>query len=114
MQQADESPVAAEPGFARPTANLIAGLGLGACLDTGAGIPLTVCQREQVSGCDRATRRGGFAAITSLSQDGQVFESGRWHEGDGTGWVYVERWGLGGREFHGWVDAGSRRLLQTG
>lgn len=37
-----------------------------------------------------------------------------WHDGDSDDLVYVERYSPQGREFHGWVDRTSRRLVQVG
>lgn len=58
----------------------------------------------------------GQAAVeyVSLTSDGRGAELTKWHEGPANEWVYVERWSPRGREFHGWVDSVSRRLLQTG
>jgi hypothetical protein len=49
-----------------------------------------------------------------LSADGRAFDSSRWHEGESSDEVYVERITAAGRAFHGYVDAQSRRLVQAG
>lgn len=37
-----------------------------------------------------------------------------WHDGDSDDLVYVERYSDRGREFHGWIDSTTRRLVQVG
>lgn len=48
------------------------------------------------------------------SQDGKDFHRGVWHDGAETESVWVEVWDVGGCQFHGCVDATSRRVTQTG
>lgn len=49
-----------------------------------------------------------------LTADGGAYSSA-WHEGPSETEVYVERYTLDGRrEFHGYCDATTRRLTQTG
>lgn len=80
----------------------------GTQVDTGAGLLLTVNHRENLS--------GGYAAHVTLTSDGRHYDRGGWHEGSDSAadWVYVERWGIIGREFHGYVDPVSRKLTQAG
>ena len=79
----------------------------GAEVDTGAGIPLVVNLRENL--------HGEFAEHVTLTADGRRYDRNGWHEGpDSADWVYVERWGIAGREFHGYVDPVSRKLTQSG
>lgn len=62
-----------------------------------------------------AIRRDGMVTITD---DGEIANTGAWHQVEVDGpvadHVYVERWSGVGREFHGWIDSRSRKLLQTG
>jgi hypothetical protein len=69
---------------------------------TGFGGELFVCETE--------------GPIAHLSQDGGFFSTSVWHEGPEAETVYVERWNVetGQREFHGYVDSVSRKLVQTG
>ncbi len=52
----------------------------------------------------------------TLTQDGDGYFHGEWHTAEmpEAGQVRVERYTNGRREFHGWIDSGSRRLTQTG
>lgn len=45
--------------------------------------------------------------------DGRSYR-GEWHTGESTSDVYAERWEQGARVFHGWIDAGSRKIVQAG
>jgi hypothetical protein len=82
----------------------------GAEVDTGAGMPLVVNLRENI--------RDGYAETVTLTEDGRAYDRRGWHEGpdspDWLPWIYVERWGIAGREFHGYVDPVSRKLTQAG
>lgn len=52
--------------------------------------------------------------LTHCSTDGQRWST-EWHTGDESDdSVWVERWGLGGCEFHGCVDSVSRKITQVG
>jgi hypothetical protein len=54
------------------------------------------------------------ASVAHLSRDGRPWVSA-WHSGAESGEaVYVESYDATGRTFHGWVDAESRRIIQTG
>lgn len=62
--------------------------------------------------------RGLPADAVELSHDGQRWIDG-WHRAELHGpesdlAIYVERHIRGGCSFHGWVDAASRRIVQTG
>ena len=58
--------------------------------------------------------RGLPADQVALSHDGKAWTDG-WHSGPECGEaVYVEKHTRGGAVFHGWVDAQSRRVVQTG
>ena len=53
--------------------------------------------------------------VTATSDGRGIVNTGRWHDGDSDDLlVYVERYSARGREFHGWIDATSRRLVQAG
>jgi hypothetical protein len=57
----------------------------------------------------------GCAEIIATS-DGRNYIS-KWHEGPRTphtAAVFVERWTKDGRTFHGYIDATSRKIVQTG
>ena len=67
---------------------------------------------------DEIERRVVRPEFVMLSADGRHWIDG-WHRADRHGpesddAVYVERHTLGGCVFHGWVDAVSRRVVQTG
>jgi len=52
-----------------------------------------------------------------LTADGRHAITTEWHQGEIgeiEGWVYVERWTELGREFHGYIDAVTRQLIQAG
>lgn len=57
----------------------------------------------------------GLAIPTEVTatSDGRPYVGG-WHEGESVGSVFVERYTLEGREFHGWIDSQSRKLVQVG
>lgn len=56
----------------------------------------------------------GVAFEVILTSDGRRYE-GLWHDGpEADESVYVERWGLSGREFHGFIDPVTRRITQVG
>lgn len=53
--------------------------------------------------------------LAYLSADGRAFDHTHWHRGPESGEsIYVEVHDYSGRFFHGWVDARSRRIVQTG
>jgi hypothetical protein len=99
-------------------------------VDTGTGIPLTVCaasygqvDRDRYEHLDQDALVQFFQSLpyteVTLSADGRRVPSGRdlrWHTGDATDddWVYYERWTERGRVAHGWIHAATRRLLQSG
>lgn len=83
-------------------------------VDTGAGMELTVNHLSWPVGTELADIEAGApAAEVTLTADGRRYEAG-WHSGPEAEWIYVERWTAAGREFHGWIDSVSRRLLQAG
>jgi hypothetical protein len=84
-------------------------------VDTPNGRMVVVGQ-SWPAGTDVDAVLAGTAApdTVMLSSDGRAWWS-EWHTGAECGDVaYVERYSLRGREFHGWVDARSRRIVQTG
>lgn len=85
----------------------------GDVVDTGAGTPLIVHRRQWADGVlseELDTIQPIYAVLTL---DGRHYIPA-WHQGDEAEWIYVERWGAEGREFHGWADSVSRKLLQAG
>lgn len=54
------------------------------------------------------------AVEVTATSDGRGALTGCWHVGDSDASVYVERYSDRGREFHGWVDSDTRRLVQAG
>jgi hypothetical protein len=90
--------------------------GLGDRISTGWGGSLQIAERGY-GWVDEALVLSGTATPRSylLTEDGRGADTTRWHDGPGTGdSVYVERWECGLRTFHGYVDPGSRRVVQTG
>lgn len=81
-----------------------------------AGMPLLVAQRGWAAGTTIEQIDAGLPAErVTLTTDGRHAITGEWHTGESDAQVYVERWSaLAGREFHGWIDATSRRLVQSG
>ena len=51
--------------------------------------------------------------VTATS-DGRGYARGQWHTGAEADTVYVEVYSDRGREFHGWIDSVSRKLVQSG
>jgi hypothetical protein len=49
-----------------------------------------------------------------LSSDGRHFDLTAWHDGEITSQVYVERHTPAGCDFHGLIDAHTRRITQAG
>lgn len=83
------------------------------------GIPVTT-QRAHYGFADEAAVLAGTATAEWVlaTSDGRSFD-GEWHDeavdgpfADET--VYVERYSERGREFHGFIDSVSRRVVQTG
>jgi len=57
----------------------------------------------------------GEPESVELSEDGSYITTDAWCECvERPGDVYVERWAMVGRVFHGWVCGSCRRLTQTG
>jgi hypothetical protein len=85
-------------------------------VNTGEGIALTVNRRSWSPGADEAAIVAGTLPAESvvLTADGRRYDDRGWHEGPEAEWIYVERWTAAGREFHGWIDSVSRRILQAG
>lgn len=48
------------------------------------------------------------------TSDGRGACTREWHQGEENDLVYVERYSLAGREFHGWIDSETRKLVQVG
>jgi hypothetical protein len=83
--------------------------------DTGAVGALTVNHRTWPVGTSwEAIEAGLPAAEATLTGDGRHYDRRGGHEGPVAEWVYVERFSARGREFHGWIDSASRKLLQAG
>lgn len=55
-----------------------------------------------------------IAVEVTATEDGRGVDLTGWHEGAIAGEVYYERYSARGREAHGWVDARTRRLVQSG
>lgn len=92
------------------------------CLDTfvspQSGVTLTVCRRSfgQVPVEDVLSGKCSPTVIYG-SQDGRGWVDGVWHkseDGEESEGVWVERWTLGGCQFHGVVDSVSRKVVQVG
>lgn len=86
--------------------------GVGDVIDGGGGFPLVVAEIV------RRPRDGDIPmddVYLIATDDGGGYEA-VWHSGPRAEEdVYVERWNqLGFREFHGWIDKTSRKLVQTG
>ena len=79
----------------------------GTKLDTGDGIVLIVNHRHAV-GDD------GTPEFVTLTEDGRFYSEDGWHADPEDKCVYVERWTAKGREFHGFIDSVSRKLVQAG
>lgn len=84
-------------------------------IQTGSGFPLFASHasygRQRV---EAVIARNVLAQEVTLTTDGRDYRRGGWHQGPEAGWVYVERWDADGLAFHGFIDSGSRRLLQAG
>jgi hypothetical protein len=80
------------------------------------GMTLRVNRRSWSRGAEEAAIIAGTlpADEVVLTSDGRHYDHHGWHEGPEADAIYVERWTRQGREFHGWVDSVSRRLVQAG
>jgi hypothetical protein len=78
---------------------------------------LMVHQRAGLIGWDPDTLTDQGCETVTLTEDGRSYRPG-WHDpaehGPEGEWIAVERWSARGREFHGFIDSRSRRLLQAG
>lgn len=86
-------------------------------LDTGAGIPLTATLARYPKGTPEDDVIAGVATpeYVELTGDGRYARWQEWETGPGSGSdVYYERWQDGVRIAHGWLDAESRKLVQSG
>ena len=65
---------------------------------------------------DAVLARTATPVEATLTADGRTANTREWHDGPAADheWVRVERYSARGMEFHGFVHAVSRRLLQTG
>lgn len=96
----------------------IASLKIMDSVDTGSGVPLTVNRlsygKVEVESVLDGTAKPIEATLTS---DGRTYFPS-WHKPEHDGEfgesVYVERWTGAGRVFHGFIDAHSRKIVQTG
>lgn len=88
-------------------------------VDTGSGVPLIVNRLSYGHADVEDVLSGSATPIeATLTSDGRSYFGG-WHDADidgpfSDGGVYVERWSAAGRDFHGWIDPTSRKLVQTG
>lgn len=87
-------------------------------LDTGDGIPLIATLARYPHGTAEDDVLAGVAIpeYVELTGDGRYARWQEWHTGPGS-WsdsVYYERWRDGVRIGHGWLDAESRKLVQSG
>ncbi len=86
-------------------------------IHTGSGIALQVTLLRYPKGTDEEAVIAGTAVpeYAELTEDGRYARWQEWETGSGCGReVYYERWGADGRIAHGWLDAESRRLVQSG
>lgn len=83
---------------------------------TQHGVPCTPVHASYGRHVDEAEVLAGRATWleVTLTGDGRGYHQGAWHTGPEAESVWVERWGPGGCEFHGWIDSVSRRLVQAG
>lgn len=84
--------------------------------DTGSAGVLSVVGISWPAGTDVDAVLAGTATpdTVHLSSDGRHYVA-EWHTGaESAESVYVERWSPAGREFHGFVDAKSRKIVQAG
>jgi hypothetical protein len=83
------------------------------------GIELKINSRGWEPGADLDAIIAGKLPATRdviATQDGRYIDLTGWHEGDASEdeWVFYERYSTRGREGHGWVHRGTRKLLQSG
>lgn len=80
------------------------------------GIALQVVARSFPKDADLAGIVAGAVAATecTATEDGRYVDLTGWHEGASAAEVYYERYSSRGREAHGWVDARTRKLVQSG
>lgn len=86
-------------------------------IQTGAGIALTVSLLRYPLGTPEEAVLAGTAVpeYAELTEDGRYARWQEWETGPGSGTdVYYERWENGTRVAHGWLDAESRKLVQSG
>ena len=98
-----------------PSFSTLASLSLRSSVDTPNGRMVVVGTSYPV-GTDTDAVLAGTATPDSvmLSSDGRHWVA-EWHAGpESADAAYVERYSARGREFHGFVDAVSRRIVQTG
>lgn len=97
-----------------------------------SGIQRTRTQFVGFGGITLTTVRASFGKITleelqagatavevTATSDGRGYCAGQWHREDVDGafsdeTVYVERYSAAGREFHGFIDKVSRKIVQAG
>lgn len=83
-----------------------------------SGMTLTVCRRHYGQVPDELMPSVLDQTLTPEyvvgSSDGRGYFS-EWHSGEESGEsVYVEKWSIGGCQFHGFVDSVSRKIVQSG
>lgn len=86
-------------------------------IQTGAGIALKVTLLRYPKGTPEESVLAGTAVpeYAELTEDGRYARWREWETGPGSGReVYYERWEDGVRVAHGWLDAESRKLVQSG
>ena len=93
------------------------GVNLGDRVDTPDGaLFVSLRQYAKDTDVDAVVNRTAVPEMVVLTEDGGFADFGRWHEGDSDidTWVRYERYTTEGRVGHGYVDATTRRLVQTG
>ena len=63
---------------------------------------------------DVMSGRAQVIEVTATSDGRSYMRNGGWHTGPEADAVYVEVYSDRGREFHGWIDSVSRKLVQSG
>jgi hypothetical protein len=88
-------------------------------VETGSGVPLIVNRLSYGVVPVESVLDGTAKPIAAtLTSDGRSYFPA-WHDDSVDGpcsdeSVYVERWTAAGRDFHGFIDKASRKIVQTG
>lgn len=83
------------------------------------GVKVTTVHAKFGKITDAEYHAGATAVEVIATSDGGRYAEGQWHREEIDGAfadesVYVERYTAAGREFHGFIDKVSRKLVQTG